>query len=74
MYAKQSEKDTITLCLFVDDIIIAGTSIKAIDDVKSVLEKEFKMTENGCARQVLGMRVMKNAEKIQSDLEAYIQR
>ena len=56
-YVKFSDNSYIILLLYVDDILIAGSSIEEINNLKKQLSKQFAMKDLGAAKQILGMRI-----------------
>jgi hypothetical protein len=48
------------ILLYVDDILIAGKSRSAIDDVKAMLKSEFEMKDLGAAKRLLGMDIRRD--------------
>ena len=50
----------ITLLLYVDDILIARSSVKEINNLKKQLSKQFPMKDLGVAKQILGMRIIRD--------------
>ena len=50
----------IILLLYVDDMLIAGFSIKEINNLKKQLSKQFEMKDLGVAKQILGMRIIRD--------------
>ena len=58
-------QDTITLLLiYVDDIIITGSSNEHIEEVKHLLNQRFKMKDLGKLRYFLGIEVDSSSEKM----------
>lgn len=55
----------VILVLYVDDILLIGSSLKILEDVKRRLAAEFEMTDDGEIRQFLGM-------SIDRDIEAWV--
>ena len=51
-------------CLYVDDILIFGTSIDEINDVKSFLSQNFDMKDLGEADVILNIKVDKGENGI----------
>ena len=47
------------MCLYVDDILIFGTNIDAIKEVKSFLSKSFDMKDLGEADLILNINLIK---------------
>ena len=50
----------IILLLYVDDMLIARSSIEEINNLKKQLSKQFAMKDLGAAKQILGMRIIKD--------------
>jgi hypothetical protein len=47
------------LCLYVDDILIFGTNIDVVNEVKSFLSKSFDMKDLGEADVILNIKLIK---------------
>jgi hypothetical protein len=54
----------VILCLYVDDILIFGTSIDVINDVKSFLSLNFDMKDLGEASVILNIKLIKGENGI----------
>jgi hypothetical protein len=54
----------VILCLYVDDILIFGTSIDVINDVKSFLSQNFDMKDWGEEDVILNIKLMKGENGI----------
>ena len=50
----------VILCLYVDDILIFGTSIDEINDVKTFLSQNFDMKDLGEADVILNIKLNKH--------------
>jgi hypothetical protein len=46
------------LLLYVDDMLIAAKSIKEVDKLKALLQREFEMKDLRAARKILGMEIL----------------
>jgi hypothetical protein len=46
------------LLLYVDDTLIAAKSIREVDKLKALLQREFEMKDLGVARKILGMEIL----------------
>ncbi|KAM2709368.1 hypothetical protein EV2_047063 [Malus domestica] len=57
VYYKECNGQCVILCLYVDDILLFGTSLEIVKDVKSYLSKRFDMKDLGEANIILGMKV-----------------
>lgn len=56
-YVKKFDNSYIILLLYVDNMLIVGSSIEEIDKLKRELSKEFSTKDLGAAKQILGMRI-----------------
>ena len=59
-YVKFFNNSYIILLLYVDNMLIAGSSIEEIIDLKKQLSKQFAMKNLGVAKQILGIRIIKD--------------
>ena len=50
----------IILLLYVDDILITRSSIEEINNLKKQFSKQFAMKNLGAAKQILGMRIIRD--------------
>ncbi|KAG9446485.1 hypothetical protein H6P81_012613 [Aristolochia fimbriata] len=58
-----NDGDYIILILYVDDMLVAGTNMKKIDDLKKRLANQFSMKDLGEAKQLLGMQITRDKKK-----------
>ena len=58
-YVKFFDSSYIILLLYVDDMLIVGSSIEEINDLKKQLSKQFAMKDLG-AKKILGMRIIRD--------------
>ena len=60
MYVKQFDNNgCVILCLYLDDILIFGSNMHFINDVKSFLSKFFYMKDLGRVDVILGIKLIK---------------
>ena len=59
-YVKSFDNSYIILLLYVDDMLIARFSIEEINNLKKQLSKQFAMKDLGAAKQIIGMRIIKD--------------
>ena len=59
-YVKFFDNFYIILLLYVDDMLIVGSSIEEINDLKKQLSKQFAIKGLGAAKQILGMRIIRD--------------
>ena len=50
----------IILLLYVDDMLVAGQDKESINELKAQLAREFEMKDLGAARQILGMKILRD--------------
>jgi hypothetical protein len=58
VYYRFSGGKGVILCLYVDDILIFGTSLDVINDVKSFLSNNFDMKDLGEADVILNIKLI----------------
>ena len=61
------------MCLYVDDILIFGTNIDAINEVKSFLSKSFDMKDLGEADMILNIKLIKDENGITLSQSHYVE-
>jgi hypothetical protein len=59
-YVKSFKSSYIILLLYVDDMLITGASMEEINKLKNQLSKQFAMKDLGVAKQILGMRIIRD--------------
>ena len=58
--------------MYVDDILIAGKSTAALDDIKSKLQKQFVLKDLGHPDVFLGITIKQLAKGVKVSLSDYI--
>ncbi|KAJ8616030.1 hypothetical protein MRB53_035402 [Persea americana] len=72
LYAKRSGKgDFLMVCLYVDDMIFAGSSQVLVDEFKKHMKTEFDMTDLGSLKFFLGLEVTQGEDGIFLKQELY---
>ena len=73
---KRFGSDFIILLLYVDDMLIAGSNIQDINNLKSQLSEHFAMKDLGEAKQILGTRISidEEADTLKLSQEEYVKR
>ena len=59
-YVKSFDNSYVILLLYVDDMLITGSSIEEINYLKKQLSKQSTMKDLGAAKQILGMRIIRD--------------
>ncbi|KAK2578490.1 hypothetical protein KPH14_002051 [Odynerus spinipes] len=72
LYFKREGKDCILALVYVDDILIASTSSKWIQNFKSKLGQEFDVKDLGCARYCLGIEINQTSDGVSLSQRRYI--
>ena len=71
----KSENDICTIiCLYVDDLLIFGSNIHAINSVKSLLSVNFDMKDLGEVSVILGIKITRSEKGISLDQSHYIEK
>jgi len=61
VYFKRLDNDSyIILCLYVDDMLVAGSNMDHIRELKQQLAQSFDMKDLGAAKQILGMKICRD--------------
>ena len=61
LYSKFTKDYGIIVCLYVDDMLIIGTNLQGINDIKRYLTSQFKMKDLGEVDTILGIKVKKHS-------------
>ena len=64
VYYRHGGGESVILCLYVDDILIFGTNIDAINEVTCFLSKSFDMKDLGEANVILNIKLLKDESGI----------
>ena len=59
MYVKDTSDGYVILCLYVDDMLIAGSDDKIIKSTKNMLQARFDMKDMGLADVILGVKIIR---------------
>lgn len=74
VYYRHVRGEGVILCLYVDDILIFGTNMKVIHEVKSFLSKCFDMKDLGEADVILNIKLIKNKSGITLTQSHYVEK
>ena len=74
MYYRYGGGAEVILCLYVDDILIFGTNIDAIKEVKCFLSKSFDMKDLGEADVILNIKLIKGENGITLSQSHYVEK
>ncbi|GLJ09188.1 hypothetical protein SUGI_0103470 [Cryptomeria japonica] len=62
-YKKLPNGEFVILLLYVDDMLIADTSMRIVSEFKTHLAKEFAMKDLGAAKKILGITIFRDRKK-----------
>ena len=62
VYIKNMKNSCVLVCLYVDDMLIMGTSKDAINSTKKLLNYSFDMKDLGQAYVILGIQIKRTVE------------
>ena len=71
--SKNEKGKKLIVLSWVDDLVIAGSSLEAIEELKKTLETKFKMGDRGKLEWFLGMQINEDSEKITLDQQTHIE-
>ena len=74
VYYRYGGGEGVILCLYVDDILIFGTSTTVIDEIKSFLSRCFDMKGLDPANVILNIKLIKNKNVITLSQSHYIEK
>nr|AAP44652.1 putative polyprotein [Oryza sativa Japonica Group]ABF98098.1 retrotransposon protein, putative, Ty1-copia subclass [Oryza sativa Japonica Group] len=64
VYYRHGGGEGVILCLYVDDILIFGTNLEVINEVKSFLSQNFDMKDLGVADVILNIKLIRGENGI----------
>jgi hypothetical protein len=62
LYIKCVEGHCVLLLVYVDDVIVTGSSVDLITEVKHELKQRFEMTDSGACKFVLGIELIEHED------------
>jgi hypothetical protein len=74
VYYRYGGGQSVILCLYVDDILIFGTNIDIINEVKSFLSKSFDMKDLEEADVILNIKLIKKDSGIVLSQSHYVEK
>lgn len=74
IYSKFENNYGVIICLYVDDMLIMGTSLDVVNKTKQFLNKHFEMKDLGVADVILGIKIVKYSEGIILTQSHYVEK
>ena len=69
-----TDQGYVIVCLYVDDMLIIGSSQNMIKLTKQMLNKRFDMKDMGVADVILGMKIIKTSNRYALSQSHYIEK
>ena len=74
LFVRKEENGTFSYGLvWIDDIVVAGATEEAVNEIKSMLNENFKMDDRGDLNWFLGMQFLRSHDKNTVDQKKYIE-
>ncbi|KAF1322206.1 Integrase catalytic core protein, partial [Globisporangium splendens] len=62
LYTKCVDGHCVLILVYVDDVIVTGSSVELIAEVKTQLKRRFEMTDSGACKFVLGIELIEHED------------
>ena len=72
VYIKKYYCNFLTIVLYVDDILITGSTVASTSVIKNALHDAFEMSDLGLLKQFLGLEIAQNSDGIMVTKSQYI--
>ena len=74
IYSKFINNEGVIICLYVDNLLIFGTSLDVVHDAKHFLTSNFDMKDLGEANIILGIKILRNNDCITLSQSHYVEK
>lgn len=74
VYYKYENRILTIICIYVENILIFGSNIQAVNDVKSILYNDYDMNDLGEASVILGIKITRSKLGISLDQLHYVEK
>ena len=74
VYTKCTEKECVIIALYVDDMLIFGTSLSVVHRTKRFLSSQFDMKDMSEAKVILGVKITRMGDNIMLSQEHYVEK
>ena len=64
IYSKFINNEGVIICLYIDDLLIFGTSLDVVHDTKCFIASNFDMKDLGEANIILGIKILRDNDCI----------
>ena len=74
IYSKYEDNTCVVICLYVDDMLIFGTSLEVVCETKKFLGSKFDMKDLGEAEVILGIKITRTPNGLKLSQEHYVEK
>ena len=74
IYSKFISNEFVIICLYVDDLLIFGTSLDDVHNAKHFLASNFDMKDLGKANKILGNKILRDNDCITLSQSHYVEK
>ena len=74
IYSKFINNEGVIICLYIDDLLIFGTSLNVVHDAKHFLASNFDMKDLGEANVILGINILRDNDCITLSQSHYVEK
>ncbi|KAL6348694.1 hypothetical protein AAG906_019428 [Vitis piasezkii] len=74
IYSKYEDNTCVVICLYVDDMLIFGTSLEVVCETKKFLGPKFDMKDLGEAEVILGIKITRTPNELKLSQEHYVEK
>ena len=74
IYSKFISNEFVIICLYVDDLLIFGTSLNVVHDTKYFLTSNFDMKNFSEAKVILGIKILRDNDCIRLSQSNYVEK
>ncbi|RVW75946.1 Retrovirus-related Pol polyprotein from transposon TNT 1-94 [Vitis vinifera] len=74
IYNKYEDNTCVVICLYVDDMLIFGTSLEVVHETKKFLGSKFDMKDLGEAKMILGIKITRTPNGLKLSQEHYVEK
>ncbi|RVW95091.1 Retrovirus-related Pol polyprotein from transposon TNT 1-94 [Vitis vinifera] len=74
IYSKYEDNTCVVICLYVDDMLIFGTSLEVVCETKKFLSFKFDMKDLGEAEVILGIKITTTPNVLKLSQEHYVEK
>jgi len=62
VYRRGEGENVVCMGVYVDDLVLVGPNMRQIEDVKNLLKENFRMTDLGPAKYILGVQLIRSED------------